>query len=72
MQLANASCLCHFDDLNIDIKLEAYRFWPKSSGCKRPDPGILVKALEEIPTIGMIREVLFPLLWQVWSKAENY
>lgn len=63
--LAHNSCLFHFDTPDKELRLEAYRFWPKDSGHKRPNPGLLVKALEEIPTHGIIREVMFPLLWQV-------
>ena len=65
-QLAHATCLFHFDDLTKNFKFEAYRFWPKDSGYNRPDPSVLVRALEEIPSSGVIREALFPLLWQVY------
>ena len=67
-KLANISCLFHFDTTDRHIQLEAYRFWPRTSGQKRPDPSVLVKALEEIPMSGIVREVLFPLLWKVLGQ----
>lgn len=66
--LANLFCLLHVDNAHKSFKIEARRFWPKSSGVKKPDPSSLVKILEEIPAKGMIREVLFPILWQVGKK----
>ena len=63
--LADMICLTHIDNPRKSFKIEARRFWPRDSGYKKPDPSILVKALEDIPSQGLIREVLFPLLWQV-------
>ncbi|XP_071961291.1 uncharacterized protein [Antedon mediterranea] len=55
----------HLEDCTKAFKFESKRFWPKSSNDKRPDPLILVRAIEEIPTQGVIRECLFPLILQV-------
>jgi hypothetical protein len=63
--LANLSCHLHVDDPNKSFKIEAKRFWPKSSGVKKPDPGSLVRILEEIPSKGIIRKAILPILWQV-------
>ena len=65
--LANMASLLHVDSSHKSFKIEARRFWPKDSGFKKPDPSALVKALEEIPNKGLVREVLFPILWQVGS-----
>ena len=63
--LAHAIFAIHVDDTKAAFKFEANRFWPKSDGVKKPNPSVLVQALEEIATQGLIRECLFPLLWQV-------
>ena len=42
-----------------------FRFWPKGSGYDKPDPSVLVKVLEEIPSNGFIREAILPILLQV-------
>ncbi|XP_064633627.1 malignant fibrous histiocytoma-amplified sequence 1 homolog [Lineus longissimus] len=62
--VASAICGLHVDDNKKSFKFEARRFWPKESGYCKPDPGILVRALEEIPANGFVRETLLPLLWQ--------
>lgn len=71
-QLANLSCLFHLDGLNRNLQLEANRFWPKTGVSVKPEPSLIVKALEEIPALGAIREVLFPLLWQVSFQNANF
>ena len=63
--LANMICLAHVDNPRKSFKIESRRLWPKDSGYKKPDPSVLVKALEDIPSLGLIRETLFPILWQV-------
>ena len=63
--LANAACLFHVDNSHKSFKIEARRFWPRDSGYKKPDPSALVRTLEEIPNKGLVRDVLFPILWQV-------
>jgi len=63
--LAHATCVTHIDNSFKAFKLDVGRFWPADARVRRPDPGALVKVLEEIPAHGTIREVLFPLLWQV-------
>ncbi|KAF6031651.1 hypothetical protein EB796_010046 [Bugula neritina] len=70
-QLANLSCLFHLDGLNRNLQLEANRFWPKTGVSVKPEPSLIVKALEEIPALGAIREVLFPLLWQEKHYSEK-
>ena len=69
--LAHLACLMHVDDNRKSFKIEARRFWPRDSGYRKPDPSVLVKALEDIPSRGMIRETLFPLLWQGWRQGSK-
>ena len=69
--MAHLACHMHVDDNKKSFKIEAKRFWPRGSGYTKPDPSVLVKALEDIPSKGMIKESLFPLLWQVDSSLPS-
>ena len=62
---AKMVCAVLVTDHHKSFRIEARRFWPKDHGVRRPDPSVLVQALEDIPKSGLVREVLFPLLWQV-------
>ena len=62
---ANAVCLLHVDDDKKSFRIEASRFWPHGA-CAKPEPSVLVSALEDIPLTGVVRESIIPLLWQVW------
>ncbi|KAH9503757.1 hypothetical protein Btru_066556 [Bulinus truncatus] len=54
-----------------NISLESNKYWPKDSGFKAPDPDILARNLNLIPTKGIIRESLFPLLWQEHNLSQT-
>ncbi|XP_033647830.1 uncharacterized protein LOC117307250 [Asterias rubens] len=64
--LAKALCLVHMSDTKKAFRFEAKRFWPKTEdgNSKKPNPALLVQALEEVATEGLIRECMLPLLWQ--------
>ncbi|XP_072026799.1 uncharacterized protein [Amphiura filiformis] len=62
--LVQAIFAIHVDDTKKAFKFEANKFWPKAEGAMKPNPSILVHALEEVATQGLIRECIFPLLWQ--------
>ncbi|KAH9503756.1 hypothetical protein Btru_066554 [Bulinus truncatus] len=53
------------------FSLESNKYWPKDSGFKAPDPDILARNLNLIPTKGIIRESLFPLLWQEHNLSQT-
>ncbi|XP_077862875.1 uncharacterized protein LOC144345063, partial [Saccoglossus kowalevskii] len=69
--LVQMLCSLHIDDDKKAFKFESSRFWPRGSSSSTPDPALLVKALEEIPTQGVIREFLLPLLWQKYNIGED-
>ncbi|XP_022098874.1 malignant fibrous histiocytoma-amplified sequence 1-like [Acanthaster planci] len=71
--LAKALCLVHMSDTKKAFRFEAKRFWPKSESgnSKKPNPAVLVQALEEVATEGLVRESMFPLLWQDLNMNEK-
>ncbi|XP_038062221.1 uncharacterized protein LOC119732661 [Patiria miniata] len=71
--LAKALCQVHMSDTKKAFRFEAKRFWPKSDSghSKKPNPAVLVQALEEVATEGLVRESMFPLLWQDLNMNEK-
>lgn len=45
-------------------QFDSRKFWG-ADPAHRPDPGVLVKTLEDVAKQGVLRESLIPLLWQV-------
>ncbi|KAK6176716.1 hypothetical protein SNE40_014961 [Patella caerulea] len=60
-----------FEDDKASFKFEYRQFWPEDSGYKHPDAELLAKWLAVIPTKGLIREALFPLLWKNYNLVEE-
>ncbi|XP_074649100.1 uncharacterized protein LOC141904413 [Tubulanus polymorphus] len=69
--LANSICLLLIDDDKKSFKFESRRFWPPGGSVSKPNPSVLVRALEDIPLRGVVREILFPLLWQTIPFNED-
>ena len=63
--------LLHGDDAQRSFKVDAKRFWPEDLGWKRPNPRVVLDALEDVVKYGRIRERLLPLLWQVGRHGEK-
>jgi len=71
---ARLLCLAHVDDGLASggkrrsqrlLRVDAERFWPTRLAWTRPAPRVLIRALEDIPRRGVLRECLLPVLWQV-------
>ncbi|XP_070558054.1 uncharacterized protein [Ptychodera flava] len=69
--LVGTLCSVHVDDDQKAFQFESSRFWPKDSVTRKPHPSDLVRALEEIPSQGLIRPCLLPLLWQKYHLEEE-
>ncbi|KAK3780726.1 hypothetical protein RRG08_050691 [Elysia crispata] len=68
---ANMISACIIEDNKRTFRLEAGRFWPPESGFQPPDPASLARVLEDIPSHGVIREAVLPLLWQDFELSET-
>ncbi|XP_055342803.1 uncharacterized protein LOC129591246 [Paramacrobiotus metropolitanus] len=69
--LARCACALHIDDQKKSFRFEGKRFWPRSLNAHPPEAQILASALEDIPNKGLIKESLFPLIWQDYALEED-
>nr|XP_054750883.1 leucine-rich repeat serine/threonine-protein kinase 2-like [Lytechinus pictus] len=69
--MARALHAVHLDTSSKDFRFESKRFWPKAATTKKPAPSVLVKALEEVATQGLVRECLLPLICQSLQLDES-
>lgn len=66
-------CRLHVDDgRQRPFRVDAERFWPTSLGWTRPAPRIVIRALEDIPARGRLRECLLPVIWQVGDRSNTW
>jgi len=63
LSLARLACAVHVDDPKKSFKIDSRRFWTDSRS--RPSPSVVLEYLGDIPKLGIIRDCLFPILWQV-------
>ncbi|XP_061186199.1 uncharacterized protein LOC133194210 [Saccostrea echinata] len=60
----------HVLDQTKVYQIDSQKFWGADI-TKRPDPGILVRVLEDVAKQGILRENLLPLLWQNITEDED-
>src|SRR6218665_71348 len=71
--LGRLQCLLLLDGTSTNhIRIDANRFWPEQLGWRRPRPRTLLKALGDLTTRGMLRQVLLPILWQARLLSPLY
>ena len=67
-RLARLMVSVHVVDQPRVYQFDSRKFWGADLS-RRPDPGVLVKTLEDVAKQGVLRESLIPLLWQVLNAS---
>ncbi len=60
--LLDAACSLMIEDQSQPTSVDVGALWPAND---RPDASDLVRALNDIPCKGIIKETLLPIIWQV-------
>ncbi|XP_062575203.1 uncharacterized protein LOC134237119 [Saccostrea cucullata] len=68
--LAQILVFTHVLDQTKLYQIDPRKFWG-TDVTDRPDPGLLVRALEDVAKQGILRENLFPVLWQNITDNED-
>nr|XP_022296096.1 uncharacterized protein LOC111105910 isoform X1 [Crassostrea virginica] len=69
-RLARLMVSVHVVDQPRVYQFDSRKFWGADLS-RRPDPGVLVKTLEDVAKQGVLRESLIPLLWQNVMEKEG-